>query len=69
MNRDKAVARTQITTEEKDPFISACTALAKEHGLWIHVGSTPIVAPGDKFFNHQVLISKDGEVKLSLFAT
>ena len=63
VNRDKETARKQITTEEEDPFINACRALAKEHGLWIHVGSTPIVAPGDKFYNHQVLISgKDGTI-------
>ena len=61
MNSDFAAIRLVATTEDRDPFIAACRALAARHGLWIHIGSTPI-SDGRKLRNHSVLIDEMGQM-------
>lgn len=58
-----------IGPADENPFIAACQRLAKQHGLWIHTGSTPVTGPADKtggrFYNHADLINPDGRVAAS----
>ncbi|SOH93890.1 Predicted amidohydrolase [Monaibacterium marinum] len=60
MNKDRDDARTQITVEAEDPFISACKRLAAEHGIWIQTGSTPVASGDGRFLNHANLINAQG---------
>jgi predicted amidohydrolase len=46
MNRNAEIARQQVVAAAADPFIGACRDLAAKHGLWIHIGSTPVLGPG-----------------------
>ncbi|MEM9812209.1 MAG: carbon-nitrogen hydrolase family protein [Pseudomonadota bacterium] len=62
MNRDREDARTQITDEAADPFIAACREIAAARGIWIHIGSTPVKGPGERYLNHTVLIDPVGAV-------
>ncbi len=62
MDRDKDHARAQITQEADDPFLVACSDLAKRHGLWIQAGSTPVKAPDGRVFNHGTLIDPAGQI-------
>ncbi len=61
MNSDFAAMRLVATTEDRDPFIASCRALAARHRLWIHIGSTPI-SDGRKLRNHSVLINETGAI-------
>lgn len=63
MNANRKVALTQVTRAEDDPFIAACQDLAAKHALWIHTGSTPVLAPDGRFQNHSTLIDAQGTVK------
>lgn len=63
MNRNGAVARTQVVGAEADPFIAACQTLAAKHGLWIHTGSTPVLALDGRFFNHSTVIDDTGTIR------
>ncbi len=63
MNRDFAMAKTQVVTAEVDPYLAACQDMARAHGLWIHVGSTPVLAGDGRFRNHSAVIDDQGRVQ------
>lgn len=63
MNRNGEVARTQVVAAQDDPFIAACRDEAVRHGLWIHIGSTPVLAPDGRFLNHSAVIDDTGEIR------
>ena len=65
MNRDAGTAQHQITSSDKDPYIDACSRQAIARQLWIHTGSTPVVADNGKFFNHSNLIDSAGAIRAS----
>ena len=61
-----------IDAEEKAAALAQFKALAKELGIWLHVGSLAIKLPSGKVANRSYLIGPDGEVvaaydKLHLF--
>ncbi len=61
MNRKMEDALQHTTSEKNDPFIGACREYASRHGIWIHVGSTPIQKSGT-LLNHSVLLDGSGAV-------
>jgi predicted amidohydrolase len=63
MNANRKVAQTQVVEAARDPFIDACRALAAQHGIWIHTGSTPVLAPDGRFLNHATLIDGTGAIR------
>jgi predicted amidohydrolase len=63
MNRNGAIARSQVVAAKDDLFIAACRALAAQHGMWIHMGSTPVLAPDGRFLNHSAVIDAEGEIR------
>lgn len=65
MNRNASIARTQVVAADEDPFIAACRDLAARHGIWIHTGSTPVLAPDGRFLNHSSVIDPQGRIRAS----
>ncbi|GAB5447967.1 carbon-nitrogen hydrolase family protein [Gymnodinialimonas sp.] len=63
MNANRKVALTQVVDAADDPFIAACQEIAAKHGLWIHTGSTPVLAPDGRFLNHSTLIDAGGAIR------
>ncbi len=63
MNRNGETARQQVVAARDDPFIAACRDLAAVHGIWIHVGSTPVLAPDGRFLNHSAVIDDTGAIR------
>ncbi len=61
MNRDAAGLKAAVSTPDQDPFIAACRELAREHGKWIHIGSTPVTGR-DRLRNHSALIDPEGRI-------
>ena len=62
MNKDLDDALRRAKTEKDDQFIAECRSLAEKHGIWIHVGSTPI-QEGGQLLNHSVLIDATGAIQ------
>ncbi|WP_284154787.1 carbon-nitrogen hydrolase family protein [Algicella marina] len=62
MNRDAKTAREVITLPEDDPFIEGCQKIAADHRLWIHNGSTPVLAGDGRFLNQSALIDPTGRL-------
>lgn len=63
MNADRASAKALVVAAEDDLFIRGCRDLAARHGIWIHTGSTPVLALDGRFFNRATLIDKAGEIR------
>lgn len=62
MNQDFDSASGMIVEESRDPYIAACRALAVEHGVWIHNGSTPVMGPSGLPVNRTHLINAAGDI-------
>jgi len=70
MNRARVLEKARYEAEE--PLLGQIQALAKAHGIWIHLGSLIIKVADDKLANRSYLINSDGDVtatytKLHLF--
>jgi len=63
MNAERKSAEALVVDADDDPFIAGCRALAVQHRLWIHTGSTPVRAPDGRFWNRSTLIDAKGEIK------
>ncbi len=63
MNRNGEVARTQVVEAGADPVIAACREVAAKHGMWVHIGSTPVLAPDGRFLNHSAVIDGTGAIR------
>lgn len=63
MNADRVAAKAQVVEAEDDIFINGCKDLAARHGLWIHTGSTPVLAFDGRFFNRTTLIDDTGTIR------
>ena len=50
----------QVCKEEEDPIVKMASEMAKEHDVYIHIGSTPIRLHDDKAANRAFLFSPDG---------
>jgi len=62
MNQDVKSASGMICEEHRDPYVAACQALAAEHGIWIHNGSTPVLGPSGLPVNRTHLINAAGDI-------
>ena len=51
-----------IVAEEKDPTLAAMRELARQHGLWLHIGSLAIAASPERAANRSFLINPKGAV-------
>jgi len=63
LDRDGGRARGHIVEEELDLVLHATRAAAREHGIWVQLGSLAVTVPGDRFANRAFLIDDRGEVR------
>lgn len=63
MNRRATPA--QIVPAQVDPYIATCREVARETGLWINTGSTPVMGPDGRNLNHCDLIGPQGDIRAS----
>jgi predicted amidohydrolase len=61
MVRDKDARRAIFTSEEKDVTVATARRLARELGVFLHIGSTGILRADGKVANRALLISPQGE--------
>lgn len=72
MDRDRARLRRSVGPEAGDPELKAWAALARENGVFLLLGSTPIAADEAHVFNRSLLIDPNGRTvarydKINLF--
>ncbi len=60
MERNPERAREQLTSPEDDPWDQACAKVARTYGLWLHSGSSPVLAPSGKFLNRSAVFDPSG---------
>lgn len=60
--RNKDDLKAVLRDSETDLIATAAKRLAAELGVWIHVGSTAVSAPGGKVANRAFLVGPDGNV-------
>ena len=64
LERDRASFRDKLATQEDDPVLAALRDVARERGVWIHIGSLAVKA-GDKAANRAFLIDASGDIVAS----
>jgi predicted amidohydrolase len=58
--RDKEARAASFTSEDKDIIVSTARKLAKELGVFLHIGSTAILRADGKLANRALLFGPDG---------
>ena len=55
--------RGNVRSEEEDETLAACRAAAREHGIWVHLGSLAVCTPAGKLANRAFVIDDGGEIR------
>jgi predicted amidohydrolase len=63
MEMDRARLFAAVRPQEGNPAIAHFAALARELGIWLHVGSMAILVGNGKIANRSFLISPNGEIE------
>ncbi|MHA6645677.1 carbon-nitrogen hydrolase family protein [Mesorhizobium sp. A623] len=62
MVRDKDARQAIYTTEDRDIVVATARRLAKELGIFVHIGSTGILRADGKIANRALLVSPQGRI-------
>jgi len=63
LDRDSERASANLRVEDEDSVLAACRAAAREHELWIHIGSLAVVTPNGKVANRAFVIDREGKIR------
>jgi predicted amidohydrolase len=63
LDRDASRAAKNLRHEEDDEVLAACCSAARDHGLWLHVGSLAVRTDEDRLANRGFVIDPDGEIR------
>jgi predicted amidohydrolase len=63
LDRDSARAAGKLRPEDQDEVLAGCREAAREHGIWIHVGSLAVLGEGRKVANRGFVIDREGKVR------
>ena len=63
LDRNSERASGNLRSEENDTVLAACRAAAKEHDIWVHLGSLAIRADEGKVANRGFVIDRTGRVQ------
>lgn len=63
VDRDRARARKHMVDESHSIALQSLIAAAARHGMWVHIGSMPILEDGaEKLANRSIIISPNGAI-------
>lgn len=63
LDRDRARSAAAITTEAASPWIARLAGIARNNGIWLHIGSAPFAADdGTGRVNRSLLFDPDGQI-------
>jgi predicted amidohydrolase len=63
LDRDSHRASANFRTEEEDTVLAACREAAREHGIWVHLGSLAVLVEDGKVANRGFLIDRTGRIQ------
>ena len=63
MELDREILFSSIAAEEVDPTLARFRPLARELGIWLHIGSVAVKVAEDRAANRAFVIGPDGEVR------
>jgi len=63
LDRDSARAAQNLRAEEDDPVLAACCEAAREHAIWLHLGSLAVLVDDGKVANRGYVIDRTGQVR------
>ncbi|RDV07522.1 carbon-nitrogen hydrolase family protein [Sphingorhabdus pulchriflava] len=65
LDRDRVRAKTLITTEANTTALLAIAEAASQAGIWVHIGSFPVVSEraADRFFNRTIVFDSSGHIQ------
>ena len=63
LDRDAPRAAGNLRPEDEDQVLAACGAAAKEHGIWVHLGSVAVLVDDGKVANRGFVIDRTGQVR------
>jgi predicted amidohydrolase len=63
LDRDPARAASNLRDEDEDQVLAACRSAAREHGLWLHIGSLAVLAGDGKVANRGYVIDRLGGIR------
>jgi deaminated glutathione amidase len=64
LDRDRKRAWSQVVSESKSTALETLVTAAKDNGIWVHVGSMPVLhESGGKFGNRSIIIGPDGKIR------
>ncbi|HEX3677122.1 MAG TPA: carbon-nitrogen hydrolase family protein [Sphingomicrobium sp.] len=63
LDRDSARAAKSLRPEEQDEVLAACRQAARQHRIWLHVGSLAVLADEGKVANRGFVIDRAGEIR------
>jgi predicted amidohydrolase len=63
LDRDSKRAAASLRAEEKDETLAACREAAREHGLWLHLGSLAVLVDEGKVANRGFVIDRNGNIQ------
>jgi predicted amidohydrolase len=63
LDRDTQRARKNLRSEKEDTVLAACRDAAKEHGIWLYLGSLAVLLDDGKVANRAFVIDRGGRVR------
>jgi predicted amidohydrolase len=63
LDRDSQRASTVLRPEDEDEVVSACRTAAREHGIWLHLGSVAVLVDDGKVANRGFVIDRSGMIR------
>lgn len=63
LDRNSARASTNLRREDDDLVLAAAREAARQHGIWLHVGSLAVLLEDGKVANRSFVIDREGEVR------
>ena len=63
LDRDSQRAAANLRTEEEDQVLAACRDAAREHGMWLHLGSVAVLVDDGKVANRGFVIDRTGNIR------
>ena len=63
LDSDSARASGNLRGEDEDRVLAACREAAREHGLWVHLGSLAVLVEDSKVANRGFVIDRTGRIQ------
>lgn len=63
LDSDRSRAAASVRSEEEDLSLLSVRQAAREHGLWVHLGSLALRGSGERFVNRGFVIDEMGEIR------